>query len=152
MSQLGVQRYTDKPQFILNKILQYTFGYTGTKAFPMHLQASFHLKFVIKYPCLTSKLPEIWVVFKTRSGKIEEKRCCGIISDTNLHKRRLCLTTYPLFQSLEGVNSVPQTSMRAITYCFWVFYTFSIPLQVISAFQIPTLHWYNLYISVSVAN
>ena len=47
-------------------------------------QASFHLKFARKYPLLALKLPESWVVFKTKSGKKKgKKRRSGIIPDTN---------------------------------------------------------------------
>ena len=73
---IRVQRYTDLPvnpdSLLINILLGYTFGCTG--CFPMCHQASFHLKFAIKYPLLALKLPEIWVVFKTGSGKKRGKK------------------------------------------------------------------------------
>ena len=56
--------YTVKPWFTLNKHrIAIHFDCTGTKAFPMCHQGSFHLKFARKYPLLALKLPENQVFF-----------------------------------------------------------------------------------------
>ena len=70
-----IYRYTGKPRFTqINIVSRYTFGRTGTEAFPMCHQASFHLKFARKYPLLALKLPKNRVVFKTGSVKNKGKK------------------------------------------------------------------------------
>ena len=65
-------------------VSRYTFDFTGTKAFSMCHQASFHLNFDREYLFLALKLPENQVVFKPKAFKKKgKKRCCGIIPDTN---------------------------------------------------------------------
>ena len=112
----------------MNIVSQYTFDCTGTKAFPMCHQASFHLKVARKYPLLALKWPENRVVFKTGSvqKKRRKKRRCGIIPDTNYTNVDCVQQHIADFQALEDVYSVQQTSMLAITYCLWIVYTFSI--------------------------
>ena len=69
-----MQRYTGKPRFTqINIVSRYTFGRTGTEAFPMCHQACFNLKFARKYPLFALKLTENRVVFKTGSGKKRKK-------------------------------------------------------------------------------
>ena len=70
---VGVQRYTGRPLFTLNKYITIHFGSTGTPAFHLCHQASFHLKFARKYPLLALKLLENHVDFKTESSKKERK-------------------------------------------------------------------------------
>ena len=55
-------------------VSRYTFGCTGTQAFPVCHHASFHLKFERKYPLLALKLPKILVVLKNGSGKKRRKK------------------------------------------------------------------------------
>ena len=114
-------------------VSRYTFDCTGTKAFPMCRQASFHLKFARKYPLLALKLPENQVVFKTGSVK---KRRCGIIPDTNYTNVDCVYRHIANFEALEDVYSVRQTSMRAMKYCLWIVYTCSIhPFKLFPHFK-----------------
>ena len=99
-------------------------------------QASFHLKFARKYPLLTSKLPENRSFSKPEAVKKKEKRRCDIIPDTNYTNIDCVLEHITDFQALEDVYSVRQTSIRAIIYCLWIFYTFSIhPFKLLKHFK-----------------
>ena len=95
-------------------------------------EASFHLKFTRQYPLLAFKLLEIWVVFKTESGK---KRRCGIIRDkltTTFTVSNSILPSLKHWKLFILYETVRQTSMQAMTYCLLIFHSFSIPLQGIS--------------------